>query len=152
MTARMMMGRARQVAARRSLLVALGTGVQALPSVAYRKLKMIKLPAIIRPGIIPARNRSTMDSSVITPYTIIGIDGGISMPSVPPAAIKPNTKGRWYPRSVISLMATLPMVAAVATDDPEIAEKIVHEAKVAIPKQPGKCPTEECTELNKSSA
>ena len=41
------------------------------------------------PGPIPARNSLITDSSVIKPNTIIGIDGGIRMPSVPPAAIDP---------------------------------------------------------------
>ncbi len=47
-----------------------------------------------RPGPMPARNKAITDSSVMKPNTIIGIDGGIRMPSVPPAASRPSTKGR----------------------------------------------------------
>ena len=41
------------------------------------------------PGIRPAMNRRPIEVSVAMPYTIIVIDGGIRMPSVPPAAIAP---------------------------------------------------------------
>jgi len=46
------------------------------------------------PGPMPARNSLITDSSVMKPKMIIGIDGGIRMPSVPPAASRPSTKGR----------------------------------------------------------
>ena len=42
------------------------------------------------------------------------------------------------------------MVAAVATDTPEIAAKIPHEIIVATARPPGQCPTQACTALNKS--
>jgi hypothetical protein len=38
--------------------------------------------------------------------------------------------------------ATVEMVAAVATDDPEIAAKILQETMVAIASPPGKFPTQ----------
>ena len=41
------------------------------------------------PGTTPARNSRPIDVSVTRPYRIIVIDGGIRMPSVPPAQIEP---------------------------------------------------------------
>ena len=102
------------------------------------------------PGPIPARNNAITDSSVINPYTIIGKLGGINIPNVPPAAKRPYTKFLLYPLLIISGIATTPMVAAVATDTPEIAAKIPHEIIVATARPPGQCPTQACTALNKS--
>ncbi len=68
---------------------------------------------------------------------ISGIEGGIIIPRVPPAANSPYTKCLGYPLFVISGIATVPIVAAVATDEPETAENIPHESIVAIPRPPG---------------
>ena len=43
------------------------------------------------------------------------------------------------------------IVAAVATDEPEIAAKMLHETIVAIAKPPGKFPTQLCAKLKRSS-
>tara|TARA_B100001123_G_C15176803_1_gene973666 strand:- start:381 stop:644 length:264 start_codon:yes stop_codon:yes gene_type:complete len=86
---------------------------------------------------MPARNNVGMEVSVTTPYMIKGIDGGINIPSVPPAASIPNTNVLSYPRFVISGIATVPIVAAVATDDPDIAENIVQLRIVATLSPPG---------------
>ena len=53
--------------------------------------KRIKRPTRIRPGPIPARKSLMTDSSVMKPKTISGIEGGIRIPSVPPAASRPST-------------------------------------------------------------
>ena len=37
------------------------------------------------PGIIPAINRLPIEAFAVTPYTTIGIDGGISIPRYPAA-------------------------------------------------------------------
>ncbi len=80
---------------------------------------------------------------------ISGIDGGIMMPSVPPAATIP-TANRWgYPREDISGIATLPIVAAVATELPLIAAKTPQDKSVAIPRPPGRCPTQACMAENR---
>ena len=50
---------------------------------------------------------------------IMLIDGGIRMPSVPPAASVPRNSGSLYLCLSISPIATTPMVAAVATLDPD---------------------------------
>ena len=41
---------------------------------------------------MPAMNSSVIEVSVTSPYRISGIDGGMMMPSVPPAMIAPNEK------------------------------------------------------------
>ena len=52
---------------------------------------------------------------------IIRTDGGIKIPSVPPAAIDPVDNASAYPNLRISGCATFTIVAAVATADPQIA-------------------------------
>ena len=47
-------------------------------------------------------------------------------------------------------MATTPIVAAVATETPDIAEKIPQDIIVATANPPGQCPTQAWTALNKS--
>ena len=93
------------------------------------------------PGPIPARNKDITDSSVTKPYTIIGKLGGIKIPKVPPAAKSPYTKFLLYPLLIISGIATTPIVAAVATETPDIAEKIPQDIIVATANPPGQCPT-----------
>ena len=55
-----------------------------------------------------------------------------------------------YPLFIISGIATTPIVAAVATETPDIAEKIPQDIIVATAKPPGQCPTHAWTALNKS--
>ena len=93
-------------------------------------------------GPIPARNKDITDSSVTKPYTIIGKLGGIKIPKVPPAAKSPYTKFLLYPLLIISGIATTPIVAAVATETPDIAANIPQETIVATANPPGQCPTQ----------
>ena len=65
------------------------------------------------------------------------IDGGIRIPSVPPAAIVPRNNRSLYPRFSISPIATVPIVAAVATDDPDVAANIAQAAMFECIKPPG---------------
>ena len=44
------------------------------------------------PGPMPAKNILSTDSSTTNAYTIIGIEGGIKIPNVPPAAKIPKVK------------------------------------------------------------
>ena len=78
---------------------------------------------------------------------IMGTEGGIRMPRVPPAAMEPMMSGRPYPRRSISGMAIIPMVAAVATLEPEIAAKIAHEKTLATARPPGRNATQRATAL-----
>ncbi len=50
------------------------------------------------------------------------------MPRHPPAVSVPSVRVSEYPRDRISLMATVPTVSAVATEEPAIAEKIAQPA------------------------
>ena len=52
---------------------------------------------------------------------------------------------------IIAGKATVDIVAAVATDEPDIAAKILQDIIVAIANPPGKFPTQLCAKLNKSS-
>src|SRR5699024_23018 len=63
--------------------------------------------------------------------------GGISMPNVPPAATEPNTKRSLYFLAFIAGTATVPMVAAVATEEPDIAANKPHETILECSKPPG---------------
>ena len=65
------------------------------------------------------------------------------MPSVPPAATAPAARRSVYPNRRISGIATLPIVAAVATLDPETAANPPHATIVAIASPPRRCPRNE---------
>ena len=62
--------------------------------------------------------------------------GGISMPRVPPAAIEAVASESAYLYLRISGIATLDIVAAVAIDEPEIAENIPQATTVDIASPP----------------
>src|SRR5215470_15893537 len=73
------------------------------------------------PGRIPAMNSLPISCSVMIPYTASTVEGGNMAPSVPPAAITPVAKDCGYLYRRISGYATVENVAAVATEEPEIA-------------------------------
>ena len=80
---------------------------------------------------------------------IMGTEGGIRMPRVPPAAMEPMMSGRPYPRRSISGMAIIPMVAAVATLEPDTAAKMAHEKMLATASPPGRKPTQRATAVKR---
>ncbi len=59
------------------------------------------------------------------------------IPNVPPAAIAPENSFGSYPSRSACGMATVATVAAVATDEPEVAENIVAVATLAWTSPPG---------------
>ena len=65
------------------------------------------------------------------------IEGGISIPSVPPAASDPKKRRSPYPCRFISGIDTVPIVAAVATLDPEVAAKSAQAPMLACIVPPG---------------
>ena len=71
----------------------------------------------------------------------MGPEGGIKIPSVPPAAMTPSPSRSGYPNRFICGSALAPIERAVATDDPEMAAKIVQERTVATPRPPLTWPT-----------
>ena len=59
------------------------------------------------------------------------------MSSVPPAASVPRNRRSLYPCRFISGIATVPIVAAVATADPELAENTAQKPILAFINPPG---------------
>ena len=68
--------------------------------------------------------------------------GGIRLPRAPPAASVPSTMRGLYRVFSKYGSATEPMVAAVATDEPAIAEKIAHETTLVWSRPPGQRPNQ----------
>ncbi len=54
-----------------------------------KSVHSMKSAVSMMPGSTPARNSRPIDVSVAMPYKMNVIDGGIRMPSVPPAQIDP---------------------------------------------------------------
>ena len=92
------------------------------------------------PGRMPAMNSLPMLSSVRIAYSTKPVDGGMRMPSVPPAATDPVASPSPYPKRFICGSATLPIVTAVATDDPDTAAKVAHPTTVADARPPFSLP------------
>ena len=69
-----------------------------------------------------------------------GTEGGMRMPRVPAVASVPVARRPEYPWRFISGKATPVMVAAVATDDPQIAPKAAEARTAAIARPPLKRP------------
>src|SRR6202167_878334 len=88
------------------------------------------------PGRMPAMNSLPMSCSVMMPYTARTVDGGSMAPSVPPAAITPAANDSGYPYRRISGYATVEKVAAVATEEPDMAANPPQAAMVAMPSPP----------------
>src|SRR3954451_11634511 len=65
------------------------------------------------------------------------IDGGIRMPSVPPAQIEPVAMSSGEARRRISGMPILPMAAQQAGEDPVSAAKIAQAPRLEITSPPG---------------
>jgi hypothetical protein len=65
------------------------------------------------------------------------IDGGIRMPSVPPAAIAPVASPSGKPRSRISGMPILPIAAQVAGDEPDSAANTEQAPMFEMIRPPG---------------
>ena len=94
------------------------------------------------PGSTPATNRRPMLSSVRIAYTTNPIEGGIRMPSVPPAATAPVARESSYPKRRISGSDTRPMVSAEASDDPDNAENPAQPTIDADARPPRKWPSQ----------
>jgi hypothetical protein len=92
-------------------------------------------------GMNAARNSLAMFCSVSSAYTTSGTDGGTRMPSVPPAASEPVESAPEYLYLRISGSATCPMVAAVASEDPQIVPNAAQAPTAAIAMPPLKWPT-----------
>ena len=89
------------------------------------------LIASINPGITPAKKRSTIDISVITPNKINVILGGIKRAIPPAEAITPAAIHTGYPLFTSSGYAITLIAAAIAVDEPEIAPNKTADNRVA---------------------
>src|SRR3954470_23616892 len=83
-------------------------------------------PVGLKAGKTPARNNRPIEVSVAIPYRMKVTDGGMRMPSVPPAHIEPVATSSGYPRLRISGMPMRPIAAQHAGDEPVSAAKIAH--------------------------
>jgi len=68
---------------------------------------------------------------------IMLIEGGMRIPSVPPAASVPRKSGSLYLCLSISPIATTPIVAAVATLDPDTEPNSAHAPTFECIRPPG---------------
>ena len=82
-------------------------------------------------GIAAAMNSAPTELSVRIAYSTRGAEGGTSWPNVPPAAMLPVDKASEYPWRRISGWAALPMVSAVAIDEPVMAPNPAQAPMVA---------------------
>jgi hypothetical protein len=98
----------------------------------------MKRKAREKPGMNPAAKRRPMETSATDPYMIMLMLGGMRMPSVPPAAMEPSTMRSLYRLALNAGMATTPMVAAVATLDPEFAASSADAAMLVCRRPPGR--------------
>ena len=78
-------------------------------------------------------------------------DGGINIPKVPPAARVPVLRAPEYPNRLSSGSATLPIVAAVASDDPQIAPNPAQAPIAAIATPPFLWPRQAPVNLKSAS-
>ena len=82
-------------------------------------------------------NISVMDTSVMMPNRIIGIDGGIMIPSVPADIMRPSENSLLYPAPIIAGYMIEPIASMVTIDDPEMAAKTAQPSTAATPRPPG---------------
>ncbi|EXI72617.1 MAG: hypothetical protein AW10_04253 [Candidatus Accumulibacter appositus] len=93
-----------------------------------------------RAGIIAPRNILPTEFWVVAANMIIGILGGIRIPSAPPAMITPRASCRLYPRSSIGFSAILPEVMIPAPMIPTIAPIIEQTPITLIASEPRTLP------------
>ena len=93
--------------------------------------------------MMAATNNCPIETSVKNAYITSMPDGGTKAPSVPPAATQPVDRPVAYPRRFISGRATLPIVAAVAMEDPVTAPNPAQPPIVASARPPRSPPKTE---------
>ena len=98
---------------------------------------MPKRTPINTPGIYPAQNSFTTDTFAMTPYTIMGMLGGMMGPMEPAEAVNAHANSLSYPRSIISGIRIAPIIAAAADAEPKIAAMNIQEIIVVNPNPPG---------------
>ena len=85
-------------------------------------------------------NKSVIDASAIEPYTTNVIDGGMTTPIAPPAAISAQENAAGYPAFTNAGIIINPNAATVAGPEPEIAAKKQDTTTQTIAIPPLICP------------
>ncbi len=86
--------------------------------------------AMRMPGTMPARNSLVIDRPPATPKMTKPIDGGITGPMMPAAAIRPADWSLRWPACTIIGTSSADSAAASATAEPDSADRI-HAARSA---------------------
>ena len=85
---------------------------------------------IISPGTMPARNSLEIETLPATPKITKPIDGGITGPMMPVAAMSPPERALSWPAATIIGSSSAVSAAASATAEPESADSR-HDATMA---------------------
>ena len=88
------------------------------------------------PGTMPPAKSFPMEAFIVMPYVTKGIDGGMTNPVVPAAAIRPTANRLSYPSLIMAGIMIDPMATTVAGADPEMAEKNMLARIVTMPRPP----------------
>src|SRR5918995_1538587 len=123
-------------------------GLMAYSTKMYTRYRL----AMIRPGKIMPTSRSPTETSATGPSTTTTTEGGMMVPSEPPAQMVPQMSGLWYEYLSIAGMASRPTTVSVAPMTPVEAAKITHMPTVPSARPPGKRRVQRCTASNSSSA
>jgi hypothetical protein len=92
-------------------------------SVRTRNIQVSQSEAPIRmPGKMPARNSLEIDTLAATPKITKAIDGGITGPMTPEAAMSPPHRALSWPAATIMGSSSAVSAAASATADPDRAD------------------------------
>ena len=103
------------------------------------------------PGNIAAAKRSVTGISRTGPMTTSMIEGGMRMPSVPPAVIVPEARRTSYPERFIVVAAMMPRMVTLAPTIPVAAPNITLTNRTATKSDPFIRASMSCTAANSRS-
>ena len=86
---------------------------------------------------MPAIKSSATETFITMQYKIIGMDGGITIPSEPAEVTSPTEKRSSYPAFMSAGIIIVPMATTVAGLDPDRAAKKRQASVVAAANPPG---------------
>ena len=98
-----------------------GGGTRASPLTSHHHVPQSAAP-INRPGTMPARNSLEIETLPATPKITKPIEGGITGPMMPVAAIRPPERALSWPAATIIGSSSAVSAAASATAEPESAD------------------------------
>src|SRR5690625_2862381 len=111
-------------------------------------LYMAKAKKTNTPGIIPAINKSPIDTPDTSPYMIKAILGGINIATSLALMMSAIALESLYPTFNKRSRIGFPIATTVSCVDPDIAPKTVHAAAVVTPYPPRICLTKDPTKSN----